>query len=250
MQNIIQTVDSNVNSILQNYVQKPTLIRGLVHLLLMLYVVKLAPQPPAQVLRLFENIYFKLFVFSMVLWTAQFSPSTSLLIALAFLVTMNYINTGKVWEYMDNITVAAIPEPEATPTAPAAPSTVEAAPAVPEPAPTAAPSTVEAVAVLARGAMSSSAISSDYVLPLANIVAASTTTQKGTDAVKALAEQAMVAQAGDNEKVQAAVQDAVQSIQQQGGCYPARQYDMNLVNAQLDGVLNFEDYQPFSATPQ
>ena len=330
MENIVQTIDSNLNSVLQNYVQKPTLIRGLVHLLLMLYVVRLAPQPPKQVLQLFENIYFKLFVFSMVLWTAQFSPSTSLLIALAFIVTMNYANTGKVWEYMDNVAAAAAPtaapttnnaieavtklaeaavspaasNPEAVakvaevamsgvttkdgadavkalaqqaaiaeagvpqkvadaatiaiqsiaPAPAAAPAPV--APAAPAPvAPAAAPVAVatpavavEAVKALAQAAASPEAAHTASVVEVANAAVTATTDEKGAAAVKALAEQAMTPSAGDAEKVKAAAETAVQSIN--GGCYPARKNNMDLVKAQFDGIFNYEDYQSFKSTPQ
>lgn len=83
---------------------KPTIIKGVVHLFLILYAARLAPVPPKQVLVLIENVYFKLACFSLILWSAQFSPSTSVLIALAFMVTINYSTTGKVWEMMENVT--------------------------------------------------------------------------------------------------------------------------------------------------
>ena len=82
---------------------KPTIIKGVVHLFLILYAARLAPVPPKQVLVLIENVYFKLACMSLILWSAQFSPSTSILIALAFMVTINYTTTGRVWEMMENI---------------------------------------------------------------------------------------------------------------------------------------------------
>ena len=103
MDQILSTVDNTLGIILQNFIQKPTIIRGIVHLLLILYAARLAPVPPKQVLVLFDNVYFKLVCFSLILWSAQFSPSTSILIALAFMVTVNYTTTGKVWEMMENI---------------------------------------------------------------------------------------------------------------------------------------------------
>lgn len=103
MDQILSTVDNTLGGILQNFIQKPTIIRGVVHLFLILYAARLAPVPPKQVLALFDNVYFKLVVFSLILWSAQFSPSTAILIALAFMVTVNYTTTGKVWEMMENI---------------------------------------------------------------------------------------------------------------------------------------------------
>ena len=176
--NVLQKFDTGLNSVLNNYVQKPTIIRGIVHLLLVLYAVRLAPTPPKQVLKLFDNVYFKLFIFSLVLWTAQFSPSTSILIALAFMVTVNYSTTGKLWEMMDNTT-----------------------------------SPISAVQVLSNAALSPAPASPDVIGPIAQIAASATTTQAGTDAVKALATQAITPSPGTPENVQAAVSTAVNSMQ-------------------------------------
>jgi len=102
MNTYVNKIDQSLNSVLESYVQKPSIVRGIVHLLLVLYVVRLAPSLPQQVLALFENQYFRLFIFSLVLWTAQFSPSTSLLIALGFMITMNYVNEKPLWEFLEN----------------------------------------------------------------------------------------------------------------------------------------------------
>ena len=193
MENIVQTFDSNINSILKDYIQKPIIIRGIVHLLLVLYVVRLAPQPPKPVLDLFENAYFRLFIFSLVLWTAQFSPSTSLLIALAFLVTMNYVNTGKVWELLENVQDASSP--------PSSPIVVE-----PEQA-------LEAIQALAEAAAIPEAISSENVMPVAEIAAQVVSDNpQAMAAIQALAEQAMVPEAGDSARIQAAADIAVDAI--------------------------------------
>ncbi len=107
MEQYIKTFDDQLNNTLSNFIRKPTIIRGVVHLLLVLYATRLAPSLPKPVLVLFENAYFKLFVFSLILWTAQFSPSTSILIALAFLVSTNYINQRPLFEFLDNVDTAA-----------------------------------------------------------------------------------------------------------------------------------------------
>ena len=102
----VKTFDNNINDVLSQFVRKPTLIRGIIHLLLILYSARLAPSLPKKVLLLFENQYFKLFIFSLILWTAQFSPSTSILIALAFMVTVNYANQKPMWEFIENTEAA------------------------------------------------------------------------------------------------------------------------------------------------
>jgi hypothetical protein len=109
----VQTFDNQVNSTLTQFVRKPTLVRGAVHLLLVLYAARLAPSLPAEVLALFENGYFKMFVFSLILWTAQFSPSTSIMIAIAFMVTVNHMNKKPLFEFLENTE-----DPTATPVAP------------------------------------------------------------------------------------------------------------------------------------
>lgn len=95
----IKDFDKSVSGILNQYMKKPTLIKGVVHLLLILYAARLAPSLPKTVLRLFENQYFKLFIFALILWTAQVSPSTSLLIAIAFMVTINYATGEPLWDF-------------------------------------------------------------------------------------------------------------------------------------------------------
>jgi hypothetical protein len=109
----VKTLDTQINDTLSQFVRKPTLIRGIVHLLLVLYSARLAPTLPKRVLLLFENQYFKLFVFSLVLWTAQFSPSTSILIAVAFMVTVNYANQRPLWEFIENTEAVQTSAPEA-----------------------------------------------------------------------------------------------------------------------------------------
>ena len=58
----VKTFDNSINETLSQFVRKPTLVRGIVHLLLILYSARLAPTLPKQVLLLFENQYFKLFI--------------------------------------------------------------------------------------------------------------------------------------------------------------------------------------------
>lgn len=129
MDQYVKQIDDTLNNALNNYVRKPTLVRGVVHLLLILYAARLAPSLPKPVFQLFENAYFKLFIFSLVLWTAQFSPSTSILIALAFMVTTNYANQRPLWEFLENVESG---DPTQAPMAPSKDVAVDAAIAVVE----------------------------------------------------------------------------------------------------------------------
>ena len=183
----VNTFDNKVGSVLTEYMEKPTLVKGVVHLLLMLYVARIAPIPPKIVLDLFANIYFKLFIFSLVLWTAQFSPSTSILIALAFLVTVNYTTTGKLWEMLDNVSSDV-------------PVTVT-------PAQSAA-----AVDLLAKAATSSTPSDPATVQTVANVAVANATTPQAVASIQALAQQAVVPEAGAPAKVAEAVAVAKSDI--------------------------------------
>jgi hypothetical protein len=97
----VQLFDKNLNQTLSG-LKSQSVIKGVIHLLLALYVARLAPELPKEVTDLFGNQYFRLFIFALVLWTAQFSPSTSILIALAFMVSMNYATQKPLWEFLEN----------------------------------------------------------------------------------------------------------------------------------------------------
>jgi hypothetical protein len=108
----IKSVDKTIERSFAPYVKKQNIVKGIIHLLIVLYAARLAPQLPKPVTDLFTNAYFRLFVFSLILWIAQFSPSTSLLIALAFMMTVNYANNKQLWEFMENVEQAIEAQPE------------------------------------------------------------------------------------------------------------------------------------------
>ena len=159
---------------------KPTFIRAIVHLLLVLYAARIAPRLPRPVYDLFENQYFKLFIFSLILWTAQFSPSTSILISLAFIMSVNYSNQQPIWEFMENVDNK---------------------------------DAMDAVQKLAEAAASPEAKPADTIVPLANTAVSAVKTEEGVAAVKALAEQAMTQEAGDTQRILSAVETVVVSTQ-------------------------------------
>ena len=73
---------------------------GLVYLLLILYASQIAPQLPTQVKTLFQNTYFKLLAFFLILYLSKYRPTIALLVAVAFVLSVNYANTGKLLEMM------------------------------------------------------------------------------------------------------------------------------------------------------
>jgi len=267
----VKTFDTTVSSTLQR-IEQPIIVRALVTFFLMLYAARIAPAPPQVILDLFGNFYFRLFIFTLILWTAQLSPSTAILIALAFLVTINYTNSGKFFESLENTEVT----PE---------------------------DSVKAVAALSEAASKPEAADAAIVQKVAEIAVANVTTSEGAAAVQALAEQAVIPVAGVPEKVEAATQIAVESIPVpeapkaeveapkveveapkveveaakveveapkveveaapaivsepapvepvapaapvETGCYPVRNYDMSKVEPNFEGQSSFEDLAAF-----
>jgi hypothetical protein len=76
------------------------LFTGLVYLLLIVYASQIAPKLPTQVQTLFQNTYFKLLAFFLILYLAKYSPTIALVVAIAFVLSVNYANTGKLLEMM------------------------------------------------------------------------------------------------------------------------------------------------------
>lgn len=108
MEGYVKQFDDSLNSALKTVVRKPTVIRGIVHLLIVLYAIRFAPNLPVAIQNLYENPYARLVVFSLVLWTAQFSPSTSILIAIAFLITVSKVTQTKL-EFLENVDTTMAP---------------------------------------------------------------------------------------------------------------------------------------------
>lgn len=99
----VKQFDTAANDLMVRVYKRPAIVSAVVHMLIILYATKLAPELPRSVLNIVNNPYFKLFIFSLILWTAKVSPSTSVLVALAFMITMNYANSQPLWEFLDNV---------------------------------------------------------------------------------------------------------------------------------------------------
>ena len=103
--------DLFVNKNLNKYVRKPEIVYGIIVLLLVLYSAQIAPKLPVYVTRIFDNTFFKLFIFVLILWVAQISPSLSILISVAFLMLMNYVNNKGLFEFLENTASATTVAP-------------------------------------------------------------------------------------------------------------------------------------------
>lgn len=217
----VNTFDTKVEGHLARAFKRPTLIRGLVHLLLALYVARLAPNLPKQVLVLFDNGYFKLLMFSLVLWTAQFSPSTSLLISIAFMVTLNYANQKPLFEFLENTE-----DETATPIAPNAQVAIDTASATVEEQNTNA-TVVNAVAqkqetVVVQPVIVDTPSGPTVFNPSVVVAPAIVSTPNGE----------IISVQPDVKFIDApSKQPSAPATQADSGCYPIRKYDMSKVSA-------------------
>ena len=237
----IKNFDSTIEQKMNPF-KKTFYLKGILHLILVLYAAKLAPELPREVLSLFANQYFKLFIFSLILWTAQFSPSTAILISLAFMVSMNALNKKKLWEflendsenfnitnpvdfldnisegerereYLDNVSEGEREREYLDNVSEGEDERREQLDNVsPVKIPITPTQSVEATKVLAQAAASPEKTPPAVVSNIANIAAANVTTTEGANALKQLAQQAIVPAAGVPAKVEEAVKQVVASI--------------------------------------
>ena len=179
--NYIKQFDNKIESGLKSIIQV-NYVSAIAHFLLVLYAAKLAPTLPPVVLDLFNNQYFRLFVFSMILWTANVTPSISILIALAFMVSINAANQQQLWEFLENTNTASVDQG------------------------------VQAVNALAQAAVSPVAVPISDVKPVADIAVSAAKTTEGVKAIEALASQATQPVAATSAATTAAANVAVQSM--------------------------------------
>ena len=177
----IKQFDNKIETGLKS-ISKITYVSAIAHFLLVLYAAKLAPTLPPAVLELFNNQYFRLFVFSMILWTANVTPSISILIALGFMVSINSANEQQLWEFLENTNTVSIDQG------------------------------IEAVDALAQAAASSVPIAMSDIKPVADIAVSASQTTDGVQAIQALAGQAGQPTAATQEAIDVAKSIAVESI--------------------------------------
>lgn len=82
-----------INRLLENQYVSATLT-----LFLALYAILARPVLPPFLANLFENPLFRLFVLFLVAWTASRNAALSLMIAIAFTVTMNLLSEQRIAE--------------------------------------------------------------------------------------------------------------------------------------------------------
>jgi hypothetical protein len=112
----VNTFDTSISDFMNTYLRQPQIIYGVIVLFIVLYSSQIAPKLPNSVAQVFDNSFFKLFIFIMILWVAQIAPSLAILIAVAFLLSLNYISNKTLWESLDNTTPMTTMMPTPLPT--------------------------------------------------------------------------------------------------------------------------------------
>ena len=84
--------NSSVNSVLDTFFRQDSLGRWLLVLCIVLYGHLAAPFYPPKFMYLIDNIYFRVFIISLIAWTASNDPTLSLAITLVLFAFMSQIN--------------------------------------------------------------------------------------------------------------------------------------------------------------
>ena len=92
----MSNLNQSLNNLLQGLTQPNT--ASFLKLFLVLYAGMAAPKLPDNILSLFDNAAFRLFVLFLVLWTGNSDPTLSLLIAVSFTITMNSLAGRGIFE--------------------------------------------------------------------------------------------------------------------------------------------------------
>ena len=98
----VQRFDNSVSSFLTKHITSNNVVSGVLHLLILLYITQLSPALPVAVLKIFGSVYFKIIVFAFILWSVKIDPSLSLLLAIAFIMSVNLANGLPVFEFLEN----------------------------------------------------------------------------------------------------------------------------------------------------
>lgn len=101
----IGTFYSNVNRQLNNtmsYTIGNKIVYGLVYLLILLYISQLSPELPNSVTKVFKNTYFRIFMYVIILWTVRIDVGLGLIMAIAFVMTVNIANGKAPFEFIEN----------------------------------------------------------------------------------------------------------------------------------------------------
>ena len=79
------------------------LVTVFIQFLLILYIGRLGPKVPVTITYLFNNPYYRLFVFTIIFMYAKVNFTTSVLMSLAFIMTMQVVSDNAIMEQLDDV---------------------------------------------------------------------------------------------------------------------------------------------------
>ena len=100
MDGFSSSFNDQVNGILSPLDNPP--VRAALLLFLVLYGGLAAPSFPTSVRHIFDNIFFRILVLAVILWTGNKDPALSMAVATAFIASVNLANQKKPFERFEN----------------------------------------------------------------------------------------------------------------------------------------------------
>lgn len=99
----LKNFDKNINDYLMEKTVERDVIKGILTLLVILYAVRVAPNLPISVIEFLNRPIMKFFIFSVIIYSANVSPSLSMGLALIFMFTVNSLQGRNFYEFLENI---------------------------------------------------------------------------------------------------------------------------------------------------
>ena len=93
---MIQYIEDNLRTILENKI-----VSTIVKIILICYSVYIAPKLSNHLLVLFDNIFFKILIISLIFYIAIVEPVIAILLAIAFVLSIYTINNHKLKDLLN-----------------------------------------------------------------------------------------------------------------------------------------------------
>jgi hypothetical protein len=92
------STDSIVSTGMTSFVKSYPWVLIILKIIIILYAAKIAPTVPLKYASIFSNVYFRISILALIVWTYSHDPVASVLIAVAFFMSINYLRQNAVNE--------------------------------------------------------------------------------------------------------------------------------------------------------
>ena len=93
---MIQSIENKLRTILEN-----DIVSTIIKIVLICYSVYIAPKLSNHLLVLFDNIFFKILIISLIFYISQVEPVISILLSIAFILSIYTINNLKLQDLLN-----------------------------------------------------------------------------------------------------------------------------------------------------